>query len=123
MATLLIVDDNPDMTTILSRAAELAGHRVITAADGSEAIGVVMREEVDLIVLDLVMPVMDGLEALGVLRDAKSGFKILAMSGGGRVGAEDYLRIARILGADRSLAKPFTTQEFLRTVDELLAPL
>lgn len=121
MAILLIVDDNPDMNSILRRAAEQAGHEVISATDGREAVNAVMGRDIDLVVLDLVMPGMDGLEALNLLREAKSTFKVLAISGGGRVGAEDYLRIARILGADRTLAKPFTANQFLAEVADLLA--
>lgn len=121
MATILIVEDDPLMNRFLCRAAEEAGHRVISTANGREAVAAVGDTDLDLIVLDLVMPEMDGLETLNLIREARGAFKILAISGGGRVGAEDYLRVARILGADRTMAKPFSAPDFIREVSELLA--
>ncbi len=120
MATILIVEDDPLMNGFLCRAAEQAGHRVISTVNGREAIAVVGDQDLDLIVLDLVMPEVDGIETLRTIREARGAFKILAISGGGRVGAENYLVVARMLGADRTLAKPFSAPDFLREVDELL---
>jgi len=120
MANLLIVEDSQELARFLERAAELGGHRVVLAGNGREALDRFAEGGIDLMVLDLVMPEMDGLEALDRLRKMNPSCPVLAISGGGRVGAEDYLRIAAELGAERTLAKPFTAQQFLSEVDALL---
>lgn len=97
-------------------------HTVIEARDGIEGLANYPAEGVDLVITDIVMPGKEGIEVITELRRRHPGLKIMAVSGGGRIGSTDYLRIATFLGAARVLAKPFSTQEFLEAVNELLPP-
>ncbi len=76
----------------------------------------------DLVLTDLMMPIMEGLETIPVLRRAQPSLKIIAMSGGGTNPAGSYLRIAKKLGADYTLAKPFSLAELSTAVAALLPP-
>ena len=115
--TILVVDDDPVLRDVVSWALEGEGYGVETAANGREALDKVRRDPPDAIVLDLVMPTMDGWGFLATQRmsSAECRAPVLAMSAvGGR-----YL--ARELGATDFLAKPFDVDDLLRRVDSLLA--
>jgi DNA-binding NarL/FixJ family response regulator len=73
------------------------------------------------VITDLIMPEQEGLETITALRRDYPGLKIIAISGGGRIGPEAYLPAARELGADRVFSKPFDVQELAETVRELLS--
>ena len=75
----------------------------------------------DLVITDLIMPEKEGLETIADIRRACSDMPIIAISGGGRLGPNDYLETARFIGADATLAKPFARTELINTVDALLA--
>ena len=75
----------------------------------------------DVVITDIVMPEKEGLETIQELRRDFPGAKIIAMSGGGRIGPKGYLKLAEKLGASRAFAKPFDRMEMVSAVDELLA--
>lgn len=75
----------------------------------------------DLVVTDMVMPEMDGVELILILRKTHPRLPVIAMSGGGRLGPDDYLKIARAGGAARILAKPFEIDQLLWMVRELIS--
>jgi DNA-binding response OmpR family regulator len=72
------------------------------------------------VITDLVMPDKEGLETIMELRRKHPAVKIIAMSGGGRINARDFLRVAKVLGADRTFTKPFLSQELIAAIDDLL---
>jgi DNA-binding response OmpR family regulator len=72
------------------------------------------------VISDIIMPDKEGLSTITEIRSADPGVRILAMSGGGRVGNMDFLQMAQTLGANRIIAKPFDPDELLDVVDELL---
>lgn len=121
MANILLVDDNAGLLKMQAEFLRDAGHTVATAANGKEAMRVVQRGSFDLVVTDLVMPEKEGIETIIELRRKFPALKIIAMSGGGRVDAKDYLDIARKLGAARTLAKPFSGKELVEAVAQVLA--
>ncbi len=98
------------------------GHTVIEARNGVEGLAKYPADGVDLVITDIVMPGKEGIELIVELRQLHPQLKILAMSGGGRIGSKDYLRIAKFLGASVVLAKPFSSAELLAAIDELLPP-
>lgn len=98
------------------------GHTVIEARNGIEGLASFPADGVDLVITDIVMPGKEGIEVITELRRLHPQLKILAISGGGRVGSKDYLSIATFLGAAKVLAKPFTAQELVAAINELLPP-
>ena len=100
---------------------EAAGHSVVEAGNGVEGIALRQSQPFDLIVTDIIMPEMDGVQAIKELRQLYPQQKIMAIAGGGRVRREGRLEFARKVGAERVLAKPFSDEEFLASVEQCLA--
>jgi DNA-binding response OmpR family regulator len=121
MANILIVDDEMQLREMLRIVLEDAGHCVREAADGHEALKSYFDQPVDLVVTDIIMPNKEGTEIILELRRSHSDVKIVAMSGGGRNSSQDYLKLAKKFGANMTLAKPFTNQEFLDAINAALA--
>ena len=120
MARILVIDDDPQVRAMLRQMLERAGYEVVDARDGKEAIKRYHEERVDLVITDLIMPEMEGIETIMELQRDNPDAKIIAISGGGRIGPESYLHIAEQLGALRTFAKPIEREEFLETVEEVL---
>ena len=120
MARILVVDDEPSMRDLVALVLELDKHDVVTARDGNTALEEIEKTEFDLVITDLVMPDREGIETIINLRKSRPGLKVIAMSGGGFGSAGDYLEIAASVGAARTLAKPFSNDQLLKTVREVL---
>ncbi len=120
MARILIIDDDAQLRKMLRQTLERAGYGVEEAPDGMEGMKIYRQEPMDLIITDLIMPEKDGIETIIELRKGFPEVKIIAMSGGGRIGPEDYLNMAKGLGAMRIFSKPIEREELLKAVRELL---
>ena len=120
MPRILLIDDDEMSRQAVQRMLERAGHTVESTGDGREAIDRFAAGEVDLLITDLIMPEMDGLEIIQEVRRKDPGARILAISGGGRVQAEEYLSVARKFGAVEVLPKPFASQDLKAAVDRAL---
>jgi len=121
MGSILVVDDEPAICKMLSVALQDAGHIVAVATSGREALKLYREQEPDLAMIDIIMPVQDGIETIGAIRKEFPDARIIAMSGGGRIAADTYLGIASNFGVQQVLAKPFKNQELLDCVDEAMA--
>lgn len=121
MARILVVEDDDQVRRLIDQILQRAGHDVVSAPDGSDALRLFDREDFDLIITDLIMPEMEGMQTIRELRKKDKSIPLIAMSGGGRMNADDYLDTARIIGADRTFRKPFSRADLLTAVDELLA--
>jgi DNA-binding response OmpR family regulator len=120
-ARILVVDDNASLRRLLAAPLARAGHEVIEAADGAEACRICREVDVDLVILDLFMPVKDGIETMVELRAFAPGIPIIAMSGGGADASSlDLLNASELLGAALSIRKPFTMDEMLEAVRKVL---
>ncbi len=117
---ILVVDDDEQIRDLLRRIMEWAGYTVIEAKNGKIAMKLQRREPADLVITDLIMPEQEGLETISCLKREFPKVKIIAVSGGGRIGPETYLPTAKELGADRIFTKPFNVQDIVETVEELL---
>jgi DNA-binding response OmpR family regulator len=120
MARLLVMDDDETLRGALRVALEAAGYEVAEAADGAAGLRLYREQGADLVLVDIFMPERDGLEVIRALRAETPHPKIVAISGGGRTGQTDMLRAAAVLGAARTLRKPFTPRELLAVIRELL---
>ena len=119
-ARILLVDDEPAILEILRQALLAEGFEVETAANGTEAIQRAKRQLFDLVLTDLIMPEMDGIQTMLELRAVHPGIRIIAMSGGMMSGGGDFLPLARQLGARTVLSKPFEYRVFMESVRDAL---
>jgi DNA-binding response OmpR family regulator len=110
---ILVIDDEPDLVRFVRRALEAAGHEVTSAYDGAVGLGMALNENPDLVVLDLVMPGVDGRHVLGALRAVRPDVRVLVLSAESDVGARVELLEA---GAVDFLGKPFAIRELLARV-------
>ena len=120
MAGILIVEDEKELREMLRIALTRRKHTVLEAVDGKEAITHFKPSITDLVVTDLIMPEEDGLKVIIKLREIKPSLKVIAISGGGKAGPASYLNLARALGADAIYTKPFSINDLLSKIDELL---
>ena len=100
---------------------EQAGYQVASAADGIAGAQCLAQKAFDLVLTDMLMPERDGLEFITDIRKKHPRTRIIAMSGGGHIPSEKYLKMAHGLGAHRMLGKPFTQEELLAAVATALA--
>lgn len=121
MAGILLVDDDEQFRSMLGESLRLAGYEVAEAHDGREGIELYRDHPGYLIITDLIMPEQEGLETIQELRRIYPKAKIIAISGGGRHGSFDYLKMAKTLGARQVLAKPFSRQEILEAITQVMA--
>lgn len=120
MASVLVIDDEQSITTALSQILESAGHQVVVAPNGKIGMELFDVRPIDLVITDILMPEQDGVETVMKLRRQSPDVKILAMSGGGRYGFVHFLDVAKKLGADSTIYKPFTKHQILDAVNQLL---
>ena len=117
---ILVIDDEPAVRYAVTRILESNGFEVTTAPDGVRGMSQFHAWNPDLVITDLIMPEQEGMQTIKLIRQADRAVKILAISGGGRLVNVDFLQVARRLGADEILAKPFDSRELLATVRRLL---
>ena len=117
MKTILLIDDDESLRSGLRRTLVMVGgFKVLEAARGQDVRKHLANHSVDLIITDMLMPEEDGVETIIFLRKKLPDVPIIAISGGGRIKAEDCLKLARGVGADITLAKPFSSSELLDAV-------
>jgi DNA-binding NtrC family response regulator len=119
--SILLIDDEPALREILSRVLTDAGHRVVGAGNGKEASKALTTSAFDVVVTDVIMPEKDGMQVISEVRKKFPEVRIIAMSGGGHVSRDQYLKIAKGLGAHAVLEKPFANQKLLDTI-QAVAP-
>lgn len=119
MSSVLVVDDEKSLRRMLRQLLEGAGWLVFEACDGNEALRILDEHGADLVIVDIIMPGMDGIETIMAIRRRSPDLAIIAMSGGGAAHKIDYLETARKLGANYILRKPFTVEEVLTLTNEI----
>ena len=105
MATIMVIDDEASIRSLLRDVLEKAGHKVVEAKDGREALNMYQKNKADLLIMDLLMPEVDGLEATLQLTREYLDTKIIAMTGA--QGDRNFLEIAKLFGAHQAFEKPF----------------
>ncbi len=116
MASILVIDDQEQVRTFLRFALERNGHTILEAKDGREGLETYRATPTDLVIMDIIMPDTDGLEATYVLTRDFPGAKIIAITG--QQGNRNFLDVAKLFGAHGTLEKPFTVDQLLEAVTE-----
>lgn len=122
MKRILFIDDNEPFRVSFSRILERQGFAVTQAEDGLMGLKKFREESPDLVICDLIMPNVEGMETIQELLRLKPAVRIIAISGGGRVNPLDYLKIAQMMGAVEKLAKPFSSDELISVIERLIGP-
>jgi CheY-like chemotaxis protein len=116
--SILIIDDNEQVRTFLRNVLEQAGYIVTEAPNGHEGLLQFQQTPTALVLTDLLMPDMDGLEVTMALHRESPTVKIIVLTGGS--GESDFLDVAKLLGAHRTMKKPIAITELLQVVREEL---
>ncbi len=120
MARILVVDDDALVRETVALALRNAKHAVVEASNGRQALDILGRETVGLVVTDILMPEIDGIGLILAIHTQYPSLRILCVSGGDSTGFTGYLPMAANLGAHMILAKPFTPQQLLAAVETVL---
>lgn len=115
--TVCVIEDDELVRGRLGDMLRAEGHNVFEAESADRGIDMIRAERADVAVVDILMPDRDGLEAIGQLRRTRPDLRIIAISGGGRVGPDVYLTLAKQIGADASLTKPIGQDDLRAAVD------
>jgi CheY-like chemotaxis protein len=120
MPGILLVEDDKELREMLKMSLLRRSFTVLEAENGKDAITHFKPLITDLVVTDLIMPEEDGLKVVIKLRELKPSLKIIAISGGGKVGPGSYLNLAKALGADAIYSKPFSINDLILKIEQLL---
>src|SRR5882724_3427570 len=130
MQRILVIDDERDVRDSVKCVLDLAGYEVLTAENVTEALEQLRRTPMDLVITDIIMPKMNGVQAIESIRRAFPMVRIVAISGGGNFGVAGYqptaiatnayLRSAEEAGAHVVLTKPFELDDLIEVVEKLL---
>ena len=120
MAHVLVVDDDANVRALVRKVLTKLGHKVWDVADGKEALRVLETSPVDLIISDVYMADMDGMELLVRIQQLELHVPVVVISGGGFKPRDEVLRMAAACGAVATLDKPFTVEQLRDTVEPLL---
>ena len=120
MAKILVVDDDPSVLKYVKGVLKAAGHDVSEATNGRECLIALKDQPIDLLVTDIIMPEQEGMETIRILRREGNSLKIIAMTGGLPGGATDLVKMAKMMGVDKALGKPFMPADILAAVNEVL---
>lgn len=118
--TILVVDDEQDIVEELGEDLTRKGFHVLSAGDGPAALEIFAREVVDMVITDIIMPGMSGVEMIGNMHNLRPELPIIAVSGSARFGKESSLAKAEEAGAVCSLSKPLNLTDLYDCIHEFL---
>ena len=120
-ATILLVDDEELLRAGVQEMLELEGYAVVTAPNGQQALACMAEQAIDLVITDLVMPKMDGVDFVEQLRQIWPDVPVIVVSGSTRNIMQRYgIESIQVPGADASLSKPFKGVDLMSQIKELL---
>ncbi|HKI48383.1 MAG TPA: response regulator [Desulfobacteria bacterium] len=118
--SILVIDDDENIRLLLRAILEPEGYQVVEAPDGDKGVKAYQKNPTDLVITDLIMPGKEGIETIRDLRREFPNVKIIAVSGGGRIGPDSYLKMAKGVGALCTLSKPIDRSGLLNAVKEVM---
>ena len=119
--SILVVDDDAAFRGAVRRVLSGAGYSVAEAQDGARAQEVLKSERPEILVTDIIMPDGDGIELINAVKWRYPTMRILAISGRGKMGSLDLLKMAAMVGADATLSKPLGPEDLLSRIADLVA--
>jgi DNA-binding NtrC family response regulator len=122
MARILVIDDQDSIRRVVRRALEQDGHEVFDASDGELGMEILESHSFDVVITDIFMPGQDGIVTLRQVRKRFPAVKVIVISGGDSTGIMDLRQDAELLGAVKSLQKPFNAREIMDLVRSVLGP-
>jgi CheY-like chemotaxis protein len=130
MQNILVIDDEPDVRDAVKRVLDRAGYSVRTVDNATDALAELKRVATDVVITDIIMPKIDGVQAIESIRKAFPSVRIIAISGGGNFGISTYqptaitttayLASAEVAGAHLALTKPFESGDLIQAVEKVL---
>ena len=120
-ARILVIDDEEGVRELIADALRTAGYHVVEAGDGAEGLAILADGPIDVVVTDMIMPRKEGIETIVELKRAHPEIGVVAISGGGRTKNYQFLELAKSLGADSVLQKPFTVGNLLEQIEVALS--
>ena len=119
MKKVLIIEDDQHILMMVKRMLEHFGFEIRLASNGQYGLELYKKINADLVITDIIMPEKEGLELIREMRRINPDLKIIAMSGGGKLSADNYLETAKIFGATKILQKPFTKKQLVSAVQSI----
>jgi DNA-binding NtrC family response regulator len=120
MQRILLIDDDHHILLMIKKMLERVGYEVDLASNGNEGLELFQEMPADLVITDIIMPEKEGLETIREMKRLQPDLKIIAMSGGGKISADNYLETAKIFGASMVLEKPFSQKTMVSAVNKLM---
>ena len=130
MQNILVIDDEPDVRDAVKRVLDRAGYSVRTVDNATDALAELKRVATDVVITDIIMPKINGVQAIESIRKAFPSVRIIAISGGGNFGISTYhptaitttayLASAEVAGAHLALTKPFESGDLVQAVEKVL---
>jgi len=120
--SVLVIDDEPGIRMLAVRALKGADCTAYEAANGNEGLRILENNAMDLAVVDIIMPEKEGVETIIEIKRRWPDLKVIAISGGGRIGPNVLLELAQGLGADAAIRKPLNFRLLIAQVEALLLP-
>lgn len=117
---ILLIDDDETLNGVLTYLLNQAGYEVESVLEAKKGLRILQEKEIDLVLTDIVMPDMDGIETIIHIRKMNKQIPLIAMSGGGKIDPEDYGKLAIRLGADDFFKKPFDQKDLISKIQTLL---
>jgi len=118
---ILLIDDDLVVRTAMVQFLADLGYQVVVAADGERGLRLFRSEKPDLVITDIIMPEKEGIQTIVEMRREQPSAKIIAVSGGGRIGNADFLKVARSMGANDVIAKPVDPDDFAARIKRCLS--
>ncbi|ASQ89778.1 response regulator [Prosthecochloris sp. GSB1] len=117
---VLIIDDDKAIRGFIEELLRNEGYMVVSADNGKSALTQFEKHsDILTVISDIIMPEQEGVETIRHIKKTRPDIRVVAISGGGKIGPENYLQLAHAIGADVTLKKPFTRQELLDTLKAL----
>ena len=130
MHSILVIDDEPDVRDAVKRVLDRAGYSVRTTDSGVDALAELERIRTDVVITDIIMPKIDGVQLIESIRKLFPSVRIIAISGGGNFGiaayqptaitTTAYLASAELAGAHMGLTKPFESNDLIQAIERVL---